>query len=256
MIGAEETDGDSGIEIGDARFLPGREPIPSANPEALPPSWWGSRRPRPPVRHLPDLVAAGMLSAEYAALLWLVVEAGASLVVCSGPSGVGKSTLLTALLACLPEERALRFALGPVDPLRRDPDRLPHEFAIAIAEISPHLPAYVWGPGLGRLVERRRAGAQLLATAHATDPADFVRQVTVYPNDLTTEQVARFDLLLFLSPNERGELAQARPDGARCRSRDPPLHSGLAGPAAGRRSWRECMRHIPFHICYQSGPNG
>lgn len=202
MSGRDRDADDDGIEIGDARFLPGRAPAPPVDPEALPASWWGARRPRPEVRQLPDLVAGGMLAVECAAFLWHAVEAGASLVVCSGPAGVGKSTLLTALLSCLPEERALRFALGPVDPLRRDRGRPADAFAIAIPEISPHLPAYVWGPGLGRLLELRRNGAQLLATAHASDPADFVRQVTVYPNDLALEQVARFDLLIFLRPGE------------------------------------------------------
>ncbi len=225
---------DDWLEIGDARFLPGRGPALPAGEEALPASWWGAVRPRPPVRHLPELVASGMLTAAEAAWLWCAVEAGVSLVVCAGPSGAGKSTLLTALLAAVAEQRALRYALGPVDPLRRDPGLAPAATAIAIPEISPHLPGYVWGPGLGRLLALRSAGAQLLATAHASDPADFLRQVGVYPNSIAPRQAAAFDLLAFLepgggaTPSHLARLVTLIADGEACLAHDLPA-DGVTG---------------------------
>ena len=78
-----------------------------------------------------------------------------------------------------------------------------------LTQLPPRLsPMDIFNEVLAGRAEHEASLKPATQHAHATDPADFVRQVTVYPNDLTTEQVARFDLLLFLSPNERGELAQ------------------------------------------------
>jgi energy-coupling factor transporter ATP-binding protein EcfA2 len=78
----------------------------------LPPAWWGvaTAEAVPPFRPLAALVADGVLDAELAAVLWLLVEAGIPVTV-AGPRGSGRSTLLAALLACLaPDTRPVLLA--------------------------------------------------------------------------------------------------------------------------------------------------
>ena len=85
---------------------------PVSESRALPPAWWGldDAAALPPERSLAGLIADGTLDAELAGLLWLLVEARVPLAVV-GPRGSGRTTVLTALLACLPADaRALLLA--------------------------------------------------------------------------------------------------------------------------------------------------
>jgi hypothetical protein len=62
------------------------------------PAWWGD--PPEPIRarSIVELVGEGVIDAELAALLWVLVEGGLPLVVAGG-RGSGRTTLLGALLA-------------------------------------------------------------------------------------------------------------------------------------------------------------
>ena len=67
-------------------------------------------RSRPNSRSIVELIRAGTLDAELAAQLWLLVEARVPIVVAAEAQGVGKSTLLHALLDFLPAGRPRRRA--------------------------------------------------------------------------------------------------------------------------------------------------
>ena len=75
--------------------------------------WWHyeSRRPL----SLAQIVALGSVDIYTAALVWLILEHGASLTV-AGPTdpqpGIGKTTTLNALLQFLPEGTALAYMSG------------------------------------------------------------------------------------------------------------------------------------------------
>lgn len=58
---------------------------------------------RPPLQSIVRLLDYGVLDAELAALLWLLIEARLPLVV-AGPDGAGKTTILAALLDFLPAD--------------------------------------------------------------------------------------------------------------------------------------------------------
>src|SRR3954469_16961706 len=64
--------------------------------------WWGPGWAAPEVRGIAELLRDETLGSWTAANLWAALARGRSLAVVSGPSGVGKTTLLTALLDFLP----------------------------------------------------------------------------------------------------------------------------------------------------------
>lgn len=141
-------------------------------------------------------IADRVLDTELAAWLWLLIEAGASTIVCAGPSGAGKSTLLTSLLGFLDTRREPYFVRGRYEQFG-SPAPL-DACALLINEISPHLPVYLWGPGLGRAHELARQGAQLMATAHADTSGELIDQLAAFPNDLLETDLACWDLAIFL----------------------------------------------------------
>ena len=165
---------------------------------AFPPWWWGPFGELSEQLPITRLIADGALDAELAAWLWLLIEAGASTIVCAGPSGVGKSTLLTSLLPFLNAERKPYFVRGRYERFDAIDPPAAGTHALLINEISAHLPIYLWGPGLARAHELAHQGAQLMATAHADTPGELVHQLAGFPNDLAEGDLACWHLVIFL----------------------------------------------------------
>jgi hypothetical protein len=76
--------------------------------------WWGDQRAATHPRSIVELIAAGTLDAELAALLWLLVGARVPLVV-AGPPGSGRTTVLSALLDLLPAAADIRILAGDAE---------------------------------------------------------------------------------------------------------------------------------------------
>jgi energy-coupling factor transporter ATP-binding protein EcfA2 len=173
-------------------------------------AWWGPLWSPPKVHGILDLIKDDVLSAETAALLWALLARRASLVVVANPSGAGKTTLLTALLAFLPLDTHRLYLRGCYEPFAflNDPAIDPTKTVLLVNEISAHLPAYLWGPGVSRTLDATRLGFTLAATAHASSPTAFVQTLTGYPLRLRPEEIAAIDLVVVLD---------ARIDGATVR---------------------------------------
>jgi energy-coupling factor transporter ATP-binding protein EcfA2 len=168
-------------------------------------AWWGPAWRTPPPRGLADLIDDGVVTVDQAARLLALVTNRASIVVVAGPSRAGKSTLLAALAAALPESTRRIYPRGCYEPFAfvDDPAARPAETALLINEISPHLPVYLWGPGVGRVLRLGAAGYQLFATAHARDVDDFVASLASPPLRLSLREIAAFQVVAILD----------RPDG-------------------------------------------
>src|SRR5262245_28755713 len=108
--------------------------------------------------NLDDLVAAGSLSRELAVVLKTLVERRASIVVAAGPSGAGKTTFLSALLDHLPEATTRIYVRGCYEPFDFLRETNPASSALLVNEISPHLPIYLWGPGVRQTFEAAKSG--------------------------------------------------------------------------------------------------
>jgi energy-coupling factor transporter ATP-binding protein EcfA2 len=175
--------------------------------------WWGPFADGPVGRRLDELVRAGVVDPPLLGLLQALLERRRSLVVVAGPSGAGKTTLLTALLGLLPDGLTRRYVRGcyePFDFLGRD--AAPERTVLLVNEISPHLPIYLWGAGLRRLLAAANDGYQVLATAHATGAADLIAQLAGYPLRLPAGAIVALEHVLWLDAwVEEGEVRrQAR----------------------------------------------
>jgi energy-coupling factor transporter ATP-binding protein EcfA2 len=160
--------------------------------------WWGPVWTQPAPRSIIDLVRDGVLSAVVAALLCELVARRASIVVAAGPSGAGKTTLLTALLDALPAETRRIYVRGCYEPFDFLSETNPGTTALLVNEISAHLPIYLWGPGVRRVLTAARNGYQLAATAHATSVEEFIYSLAGYPLRLPADEIQAIDLLVLL----------------------------------------------------------
>lgn len=160
--------------------------------------WWGPGWRAEGPRSLAALVEAQTLSLPAAGLLAAAVRQGRSLAVVAVPSGAGKTTLLNALLPWIPGDHRRFYLRGSYEPFAflRDPAVDPQTSTLLCNEISPHLPAYLWGDGVARLLAARQRGFQVLATAHAADALGFVRLLTGPPLRIAAAAAAGFDLVV------------------------------------------------------------
>ena len=162
--------------------------------------WWGPVWEPPAPRSILDLIRTGTLTVETAALLWTLLARRASIVVAAGPGGVGKTTLLTALLDLLPPDTRRVYLRGCYEPFAflDDPTVDPNHTYLLINEISAHLPIYLWGPGVRRVLGAARRGFGLAATAHATSVEGFVQSLAGYPLRVPATEIAALDLVVQL----------------------------------------------------------
>ena len=163
-------------------------------------AWWGPLG-RPVQAHgLDDLVAGGVLPASLATLLGEAVERGVSLAVVAGPSGAGKTTLLSALLESLPAATRRIHIRGCYEPFDfwREPEPPKTETILLVNEISAHLPVYLWGPGVRRVLQAGLAGYHLAATAHAFSAQEFVASLAGYPLRVPLAEIAALELVVAL----------------------------------------------------------
>src|SRR6266571_2477436 len=135
--------------------------------------WWhyDSRRPL----SMAQIIAVRSVDAQTAALIWLLLEHGASLTI-AGPTdpqpGIGKTSTLNALLQFVPEDSALAYMSGMYEDFAftQLPDIEPdHTYALC-NEVSDHLPIYMWG----RVARRYLTTHFLQAHADAKQPDTVV----------------------------------------------------------------------------------
>ncbi|MDP9364044.1 MAG: CpaF/VirB11 family protein, partial [Chloroflexota bacterium] len=170
-------------------------------------AWWGPVWTPPAARSAADLVSEGTLAPATAGLLAALLGRRASLVVAAEASGAGKTTLLTALLAFYPPNTRRLYLRGCYEPFAflDDPTLDPTASLLLVNEISAHLPAYLWGPAVGRTLEATRRGFALAATAHAADPTDLVRLLAGYPLRVPLHDVAAVKLVVLLDAWSAGD---------------------------------------------------
>ena len=146
-----------------------------------PESWWGWHgwnQPEP--LSITQIIASGTLTTRIAALLWLAVERGRSLILAADPPGAGKTTILTALLAFARPESSVYFTRGWGETFRLPPPPADDEppIYLLVNEISDHLPVYSWGPYVQRAFELAAEGYSLMSTMHADTAEGVIEQLT------------------------------------------------------------------------------
>ncbi|MFL5725753.1 MAG: hypothetical protein ACJ77F_05395 [Chloroflexota bacterium] len=230
--------------------------------------------PRPPRRSIAELIADDVLDADLAGLAWLLIDARVPVVVAALARGVGKTTLLEALLDFLPDD------VSRVDLRGRDEDFgwlpeaaglgwrggadaaggapravvSPERSYLVAAELSMHLPAYTWGAAARTLVRAASRGYGFGATIHADRLEDVHDQLGHPTVGLTEDELTYLGLVLVV----RGWLV---PDGtvrrrvvaahyARPLGRDEHGHTQRLPPAvlAARRDRDGELDHFEWGV--------
>lgn len=168
----------------------------------VPYHWWGPGPAPPEPLSLQDLLRDGVLDVESAATLSAVLASHQSLTVIGGPSGLGKSTLLHALLPSLAERTQRVYLRGCYETFafQDDPAFPPATTALLANEISPHLPIYLWGPAVQRTLDAGESGYQILATAHGRSVVEFAASLTGSPLRIPARMLAALGLVALLEP--------------------------------------------------------
>ena len=166
---------------------------------ARPFTWWGVGWNTPDPHSLLWLISHGVLDHEAAAFLTLAVERRSTIIVCAEGSGVGKTTLLTALSDFLPQGSSPIFLRGMYERFAFSDTIAAADGYLLCNEISAHLPAYLWGRGVRQVFDAVAEGYPLLTSMHASDGRDVLRQLRDYPLDVSADRLQRIDLVVTLS---------------------------------------------------------
>lgn len=151
---------------------------------------------------LVGLVARGVLDAELAALVWVLVEAGVPLVVAAPPGRVGAGgQLLSGIIGSIHPDEAVETLAGPLGPA-----------------------------GAGRLVRGRRAGGVL----EAGSLAEVRQHLGAGPLPLSEDQLTFLGCVLVIGEGSEGRRGRLRVTAAhyvRPLARDAHGHSQRLDPA-------------------------
>jgi hypothetical protein len=181
------------------------------------PGRWAFRPIPPEPRSIVELIGSGVLDAELAATIWLLAEGRVPIVVAAEAGGVGKSTLLGALLDFLPqtvhvvelagEDETFAWLpqateLGWPGVARPAPDGpgpvRPTTTVLFVNELSDHLPSYTWGPAARVAVRAASIGYGLAATIHADSLDDVFDALRRHPVRLTDDELSHLGVVLVL----------------------------------------------------------
>ena len=143
-----------------------------------PVSWWGWHGwDHPEPLSIVQILERGTMPTDLAAVFWLALERGASLIFAAEPPGSGKTTVLTALLTFLPPNTRAYFTRGWGETFDLPPLDGHRATYILVNEISDHLPVYSWGPYVVRAFELMAEGYSLGSTMHADRPQEAIEQL-------------------------------------------------------------------------------
>jgi hypothetical protein len=168
----------------------------------------------PPRRSIVELIDDGILDAELAGLAWILLEARLPIVVGARARGVGKTTLLEALLDFLPASvrridiagaaedftwlpEAAALGWPPAGPTAASsPPVTPATAFLVAAELSQHLPLYTWGAAARTVVRAASIGYGFGATIHADRLEDIHEDLRAMPVGLTDDELSYLGLVL------------------------------------------------------------
>jgi len=114
-----------------------------------------------------ELIQAGNMDARMAAMFWLGMERGASIIIAADPPSSGKTTTLSALLAFTRPETAVYFTRGIGEPFALPNLSDSYHTYVLINELSDHIPVYTWHDDARRAFELLAQGYRLGSTMHA-----------------------------------------------------------------------------------------
>jgi hypothetical protein len=155
-----------------------------------------------------DLIEAGTVSAEMAGELAALVESGASILTAAKKGGVGKSTVLADLLACLPPgERIVATPdLAAVEAARAAETDEPVCFLAHEIGAGPWH-AYLWGEAAARFFDLAGGGRRVASCLHADDIDEL--SAVLGSQGVSPDAVNRIGLVLFMRRGAQGRRVES-----------------------------------------------
>jgi hypothetical protein len=144
-----------------------------------------------------DLIIAGTLSVDMAALVGSAVSLGASFLTAAGPGGAGKTSLLAALLGFLAPNRQIHTiydhnALAAAEKTENHDCYLLHEISNA------GLPSYLWGTEVNRFLGLAKKGQQVISCLHADHMEEVTSALFTPPLSVSPDNLAAIEFILFI----------------------------------------------------------
>ena len=133
-----------------------------------PVSWWGWHWEPPVPMSIVEILRAGNMPPKLAAMFWLAMERGASLIVAADPPSAGKTATLTALLSLTPPDTVAYFTRGQGETFDVPPRSDDYPTYILVNEMSDHIPVYTWDDHARRVFQLLAEGYSLATTVHAS----------------------------------------------------------------------------------------
>ena len=171
---------------------------------------YDSRRPL----SIAQLIALKSVDVETAALVWLILEHGASFTI-AGPTdpkpGVGKTTVLNALFQFLPEGTALVYTSGMYEDFAFThlSDIDPATTYVLCNEVSDHQPFYMWGRVARQFLMLPTQGYHIATSVHA-DTIDDTIYMFHHELRLSSEAVRRLGLVVHTGIVDQDSALQRR----------------------------------------------
>lgn len=144
------------------------------------------------------LMEAGTVDARLAAMLWMLMERRASVIVGHSQPLSGKTAVLTALAYFLPQDTQAYYTRGWGETFDFLQGADPQHSYILANEISPDLWVYLWGPAAVRLFACLEQGFAFGSTVHADSVAEVVALLEGPPLSIPRRQIAKVDLVVTL----------------------------------------------------------
>ncbi len=213
------------------------------------PGRWALRPIPPEPRSIVALIADGTLDAELGAELWLLLEARVPVIVAADAQHVGKTTLLTALLAFLPPDARLVELAGESETFDWLPQATelgwpgvghptvggqpvrPETTVLLAHELSDHTPAYTWGESARIAVRAASIGYGLAATIHGDSLDDVFGVLRQPPVRLADDELSHLGVVLVMRRLDDGRRRVVAAHYVRPVARDVHGHLQRLGPA-------------------------
>lgn len=218
--------------------------------DSPPPSGWAFRPLPPEPRSIVALIRDGTIDAELAATIWVLLEGRVPLVVAGTGPGVGRSTLLAALLdfvppgvrlielagsdetfAWLPHASELGWSGGAPVMSGSEPIVRPDTTMLVAGELSDGLPSSTWGDAARLAVRAASVGYGLAATIAADSLDDVFESLRRAPVGLTDDEMSWLGVVLVLRHLDDGRRRVTAAHYVRPTARDVHGHLQRLGPA-------------------------
>jgi type IV secretory pathway ATPase VirB11/archaellum biosynthesis ATPase len=132
-----------------------------------------------------ELIGAGNMDERMAAMFWIGMERGASIIVSAEPPNSGKTTTLSALLSFTLPDTLVYFTRGEGEPFALPVLADSYPTYILINELSNHIPVYTWDDNARKAFDLLNQGYRLASTMHDETVEGVLGQLG---NDLSIPQ--------------------------------------------------------------------